>query len=467
MPNSTAQTRKTPQAEQLPVIVIGAGPVGLAAAAQLHERGLDCMVFEACSSAGAAIAQWGHTRLFSPWEYNIDAAARRLLESTGWTAPDPQQLPTGHELITHYLTPLAAVLGETIQLGARVVAVSRAGIDKTRSAHRDTTPFLVRVAHSDGTFDDVLASHVIDASGTWSRPNPLGQAGLSAPGETSAIANGLITAPLPDVTGTDRHRFANRHVLVVGAGHSAANTLLDLAELAQQASETQISWAVRSDDVSSVYGGEANDELAARGALGTRLRQLVSAGKIEVHTSFVITGFDHDDGVLTVQATTPEGKTQLDVDVLVPATGFRPDLNMLSELRLDLDPAVEAPRELGPLIDPEFHSCGSVQPHGERLLAHPEPGFYIVGMKSYGRAPTFLMATGYEQARSIAAALAGDRKAADDVQLVLPETGVCTTNLNGTRDAAVRHIDVSPGQGCCTTAAAAPELLPKPVSTCC
>ena len=100
--------------------------------------------------------------------------------------------------------------------------------------------------------------------------------------------------------------------------------------------------------------------------------------------------------------------------------------------------------QLGPLIDPEFHACGSVEPHGERVLAHPETNIYIVGIESYGRAPTFLMATGYEQVRSIAAALAGDRKAADAVHLELPETGVCTTDLGGSCDAPAPA-----GDACC------------------
>jgi len=237
----------------------------------------------------------------------------------------------------------------------------------------------------------------------------------------------------------DRTRFAKRRVLVVGAGHSAANTLLDLAQLATDAPETQIHWAIRSADPSRVYGGEDQDELAARGALGTRLRHLVDAGAITLHPSTILTGFTSIDAGLTVTVQTPSGVQELAADVVVPATGFRPELGMLQELRLDLDPAVEAPRALGPLIDAEFHSCGSVDPHGERVLAHPESGFYIVGMKSYGRAPTFLMATGYEQVRSIAAALAGDRQASDDVHLNLPETGVCTTEL----------LTVSPGATTC------------------
>ncbi|MCW4460037.1 NAD(P)-binding domain-containing protein [Microbacterium sp. MPKO10] len=435
----------------LPVVVIGAGPVGLAAASHLLERGQTPMIVESGPRVGSAIRDWGHTRLFSAWRYNMDAAARRLLEPTGWTAPDLDALPTGNDIVTEYLEPLAATdaLTGCIRTNSRVIAVSRVGMDKTRTRGREQTPLLVRVER-DGHLEEIHARAVIDASGTWAQPNPLGQAGLPAVGEVEAISQGLITAPLPDVNGADRNRFAGRHVLVVGAGHSAANTLLALGELAEHEPETRISWAVRSRDVSRVYGGEERDELAARGDLGSRLRGLVETGRIGVHTSFTITGFTPGKS-LAVQADTPQGSEILNVDVLIPATGFRPDLDMLKELRLELEPAVEAPRQLGPIIDPEFHSCGTVPPHGERVLAHPEPNFYIVGMKSYGRAPTFLLATGYEQVRSIAAALAGDREAADNVQLELPETGVCTTDLGGSCDASA-----STEASCCSTG---PQLI--------
>jgi hypothetical protein len=109
---------------------------------------------------------------------------------------------------------------------------------------------------------------------------------------------------------------------------------------------------------------------------------------------------------------------------------------MLRELRLDLDDIVEAPRRLAPLIDPNVHTCGTVEPHGFAELTHPEENFYLAGMKSYGRAPTFLLATGYEQVRSIAAHLAGDERAARTVALVLPATGVCSTGLAGADQAS-------------------------------
>ncbi len=141
-----------------------------------------------------------------------------------------------------------------------------------------------------------------------------------------------------------------------------------------------------------------------------------------------------------------------EVDEVVVLTGFRPNLSWLSELRLDLDATLQAPVALAPLIDPNVHSCGTVYPHGVKELAHPEPDVYLAGMKSYGRAPTFLARTGYEQVRSIAAALAGDRESAERVELVLPETGVC--GGAGVFDDPAQDQD----GGCCGTAAE-PETL--------
>jgi hypothetical protein len=274
--------------KNLPVAVIGAGPVGLAAAAHLLERGLQPLIFEAGPTAGAAIEQWRHIRLFSPWRFNLDAAAVRLLEPTGWVPPRPTALPYGGELIDNYLAPLAAIpaIGSRLQTGARVLAVTRQGMDKTHTRNRGTTPFVVRVEHQGGQVRDHTVAGVIDASGTWSTRNPLGTSGLPASGEESAAER--IASPLPDVTGRDRGTFAGRRVLVVGAGHSAANTLINLAGLAQEEPDTAIVWAVRGPSAEKVYGGGDADGLPARGQLGSRLRRLVEAGTIELHTGFGI-----------------------------------------------------------------------------------------------------------------------------------------------------------------------------------
>ncbi|MDI2130159.1 FAD-dependent oxidoreductase [Yinghuangia seranimata] len=456
---STAQDQA---AAELPVVVIGAGPIGLAAAAHLVERGLEPLVLEAGDSVGAAIQEWGHVRLFSPWEFDTDAAARRLLEPTGWTAPPAEVLPTGAELVRDYLAPLAATaqLAPRIRTNTRAVAVSRRGIDKTRTIGREDHPLFVRTIDGEGFVRDIEARAIIDASGTWGRANPLGDSGLAAVGEADAAP--YLTGALPDVLGRDRARFAGKHALVVGMGHSAANTLLSLVELAEAEPGTRVTWAVRGASVARLYGGGDADGLPARGALGSRVKQAVQAGVITLVRSFTITKFEVPDGAsdpVEVVGSTPDGTQRIAADVVVAATGFRPDLDMLREVRLEIDASTEAPVKLAPMIDPNFHSCGTVPPHGENELAHPEKDFYIAGMKSYGRAPTFLMATGYEQVRSIVAAIAGDREAADNVELELPETGVCSTNLPGEDEAG------GCGSSCGTTAEPV-AVQPVAVSSC-
>lgn len=438
--------------QNYPVVIIGAGPIGLAAAAHLIERNQQVRILEAGPSAGTAMAQWGHIKLFSTWRYNIDAAARRLLETPtenyagDWESPRETRLPTGADMIAEYLAPLAAhpVLASKISYGHKVTHVTRLqadgkGVDKTSSKNRKDSLFLVRTETASGT-EDVVARAVIDASGTWSMLNPVGRSGIEAIGETKARDAGFITSSLPDPLGGELERFAGKTILVLGAGHSAANTLISLGHLRQQHPDTTVFWGLRGvANPVRLYGGGAADELPARGQLGTSLRRFVENGDITILENTSVASLVTGDQ-LTVKLA---DNSSLVVDLVVPATGFRPDLAMLSELRLDLDQIVEAPRELGPLIDPEFHSCGTVTAHGERVLSHPETNFYIVGMKSYGRAPTFLMATGYEQVRSIAAALAGDRVAADLVELELPETGVCSTDLGGSCDAPAPVVSAS------------------------
>ncbi len=425
------------------IAVIGAGPIGLAAAAHLVAKGETPVVLEAGETVGAQVLAWRHVQVFSPWRYNVDPVAETLLRASGWKEPDPEVLPTGAEIVADYLQPLAALpqIAPHVRLGARVVAVARAGYDKMKTTGREAAPFELRVRSTAGE-ETLVADAVIDASGTYGVPNPLGANGLAAIGEPRC--SGRIFYGIPDVLGVHRRRYAGRRTLVVGSGHSAFNALLDLAELASTSANTTLTWAVRRSEVGAMYGGSEADALPARGSLGARLRGLVDAGRVRLVTGFRTAELrDDGSGVTVIDAS---GRALGPFDEIVGATGFRPDLAMLGELRLDIDPAVESPRSLAPLIDPNLHSCGTVPPHGAAELRHPEPGFYVVGMKSYGRAPTFLMLTGYEQVRSVVAELTGDLEAARRVELTLPATGVCSaTPAAGTETA------------CCTVTAEATE----------
>lgn len=435
----------------LPVAVIGAGPVGLAAAAHLLERGQTPIVLEAGSSIGANVLDWGHVRMFSPWEYTVDQACVRLLEAHGWHMPQADALPTGHDLVERYLRPLSELpeLREHLHLNARVIAVTRRDVDKMKDAGREEAAFVLHVIYTDGQVAArealIEASAVIDASGTWQRPNPLGAGGLPAMGEKQHTA--YIHYGIPDVLGKQRSHYAGQRVMVVGSGHSAINALLDLAQLRRESPALQIFWAMRGTHLQRVFGGGEDDALPARGQLGSRIQALVAEGAVQIASPYRVRQIASAAQGIQVIGETPDGLRTIEVDRLIAATGARPDLEMLRELRLDLDPALESARVLGPMIDPNIHSCGTVRPHGEAELRHPEQNFYIVGMKSYGRAPTFLLATGYEQVRSVAAALSGDWEAARDVQLHLPETGVCSTDL------------AADGSACCSPVSRQPVIL--------
>lgn len=420
---------------QLPVAVIGAGPIGLAAAAELARRDIPFIVFEAGRAAGANLESYRHVRLFSPWRYNLDRAGRALLGATAWEAPDLDDLPTAGDVVDRYLAPLAShpALYPNVRYGARVVSLTKAGFDKVKTAGREAAPFVLRVLEGDAE-REYRARAVIDAAGTWNQPNPLGANGLPALGET-ALASRILYG-MPDVLGRDRARFAGKRVLVVGAGHSAAGSLIALAELAAQEPSTRLVWAIRGSNLARVFGGGEADGLPARGALGQRLKALKQAGRLELHEGFRIRELRRNAAAIDVVDERGDARIIAGVDEIIAATGARPNLAIASELRVRLDPWLESTELLAPLIDPNEHSCGTVRPHGHRELAHPERGYYAVGAKSYGRAPNFLMATGFEQVRSVVAALAGDRVAADEVRLELPQTGVCSATFATAKETA-------------------------------
>ena len=462
--------------QDLPVAVIGAGPVGLAAVARLIERGITPVVLEAGRRVGANLFDYGHVRLFSPWKYDVDPAMAAMLKSHGWKAPAEGELPLAGEVAEQVLEPFARLpeVAPYLQLETRVLSITREGFDKVKTLGRERAPFVIRAIRNGKVFE-LRARAVIDSSGTWSMPNPLGSGGLPAIGETELARS--IHYGIPDVLGAQRQRYVGKRTLVVGAGHSAANSLLALAELARSEPGTRLVWAVRSPVLRRVFGGGSSDALPARGQLGSQLRALRDKGELEFVSGLRISELRRvEDGTLTVDGLDAEGNARSvsGINEIVCATGQRPDLSLASELRVKLDPWLESTEALGPLIDPNEHSCGTVRPHGHRELSHPEAGFYTVGVKSYGRAPTFLMATGFEQVRSVVAAIAGDPKAADRVELDLPETGVCgapafvnAVSIGGCCGSPAKAAESALASSCSTGGCGASEPAVETTSKCC
>lgn len=424
----------------LPVVVIGSGPIGLAAASHLILRNEPVRVLEASPAIASHLRDWAHVRLFSVWEQCVDEAAVTLLKRNGWKGVPADGLPTGGDLVRDYLQPLAATpeLSDVIETDARVVRVVRRGADRISAKQREDRPFEITVETAAGQRRKMLVRAVIDTSGTWQNPNPLGADGWPAEGEEQASR--FIRYGIPDVNGADRADYTGKRVAVVGGGHSAANALLDLALLAERDSAATVTWVVRGGSLATIFGGGASDQLPARGALGRRLKALTEQGRLTLVMSFTTERVASGTDGLRLEGMSQGMRREAGpFDRIIAATGQRPDFGFARELQLDLHPVVESTRQLGPLIDPNLHSCGTVPPHGWRELAHTEDGYFVAGIKSYGRAPTFLLLTGYEQVRSIAAHLAGDHQAAGDVRLVLPETGVCNATLE----------EVAPGGACC------------------
>ncbi|MEH7226624.1 NAD(P)-binding domain-containing protein [Bacillus sp. JJ1566] len=416
------------QQSNLPVGIIGGGPVGLAAAAHLVQKGESFILFEAGATVGSNILEWGHVKMFSPWQYNIDRVSKELLEKSGWVSPNENLLPTGKELVEEYLLPLSQLkeMKDNIILNANVVGIARKGIDKLKNAKREDVPFQIYV-EIEGDTKVFEAKAVIDSSGTWKNPNPALSNGIWTNAERTL--NNHIYYGIPNVNKLE-DRYKDKTVMVIGSGHSAINALLELVELKCNYPNTNIYWVLRKQHVNEAYGGQENDGLQARGELGIKIQKMVESEQIKVLTPFYIHTLKGENGKITVTGNLNSEEVSIpDIDEIVVSTGFRPDVSFLHEIRLNLNPAVESVEALAPLIDPNIHSCGTVRPHGEEKLRQTEKNFYIIGMKSYGRAPTFLLATGYEQVRSVVAYLIGDLGGAKEVHLELPETGVCSTNI--------------------------------------
>jgi cation diffusion facilitator CzcD-associated flavoprotein CzcO len=391
--------------------IVGAGPVGLEAASAALDAGFDVHVFER-GEVGAHPLAWGHVRMFTPWRMNVGQSSRARLDRSGWAPPDPEACPTGAELATRCLHPLAALpeLRDRVHTHSQVVHIGRRGLVKSDgpAAERRSRPFRLLVRDQGGRENFLSAYAVIDASGVYGQPNWAGDGGIPARSELY-LAPQLSYHP-DDVLGLGRDRYAGRRVMVIGAGTSAATTVVSLARLVREAPGTQVVWATRRS-ADEILPPIADDPLSERHALYARARELArGADPAVAHVGGArVDGFEFNSATHRYRVTLMVGEQPRveEVERIIVNTGFGPDDSLYRELQIHECYASRGPMKLSAALDGAGASdCLTVPAFGADALANPEPDFYILGHKSYGRNPSFLLETGYKQVADVVAALA-------------------------------------------------------------
>jgi hypothetical protein len=385
----------------LPVAVLGAGPVGIDAALALADRGLPFRLYEAGDAVGAHVRDWAHVEMFSPWSMNVSGRMAAALAAAGYEVPAGDACPTGGDLLARLLEPLAALpaIAAGLRLGTRVAAVGREGLlkhEEIASRRRAARPFRLLLSDRDGERVET-ASLVIDCTGTYGNPNALGDGGIPAPGEAAAAER--ICHRIPDL-GHDGDSWAGRRVLLVGSGHSAQTAARDLADLAARAPGTRIDWLRRGDGEAD-WGSPEGDALPGRAALAARATALVGgASAAMVAHRGVVEALARDNGQVRVRLRRDDGgPRELVVDRVLALTGGVGDHRLYRQLQVHECYATAAPMKLAAAIlgAAGGGDCLASGSHGPQTLTSPEPGFFILGAKSYGRSPGFLLRTGWQQ----------------------------------------------------------------------
>ena len=385
--------------------IIGAGPTGLDAALAAADRGWPFTVYEAGDGAAANIRSWGHVRLFTPWSMNVSPRMAAHLSAAGREVPAGDDCPTGNELADRLLAPLTdlAELAGSIRCRARVTALGRQGLlkhEEIANDQRAARPFRLLVEAAGGE-EVATADAVLDCSGAYGSPNSTGDGGIPAVGE-QALADRIVRT-LPDVL-ADPSSWAGQRVLLVGAGHSAQTAALALARLAAQAPGTEVVWAVRSTE--PTWGAVDEDPLAARAGLTSEARRLAAGVPgVELRAGVVVEALADRGG--RVAATLRNGTTdEVVVDRVVSLTGYVGDHNLYRQLQVHECYATSAPMNLSAaLLGAAAGDCLQQESHGVDVLRNPEPNFFILGAKSYGRNNQFLMRIGWDQVDEVFGAL--------------------------------------------------------------
>jgi NADPH-dependent 2,4-dienoyl-CoA reductase/sulfur reductase-like enzyme len=401
------------------IAILGAGPTGLEAALAAADGGFPFILYEAAPTAAGHVRSWGHVRLFTPWEMDVSPRMRRHLAAAGQTAPGGAGCPTGSELADRLFEPLAALpaVAPHLRLGTRVLGVGREGLlkhEEIATAERGRRPFRLLMSDAAGREWTEAADVVIDATGTYGHPNSLGDGGIPAPGER-ALA-GAIRRDIPDPA-REAADWAGKTVLLAGAGHSAQTAARDLAALAREAPGTRVIWALRKDG--SSWGSPAGDPLPERAALAAEAAALAGGASpaVAARRGVVVEEVSRPNGRLEVVLRNGAGRERLAVDRILALTGFVGDHQLYRQLQVHECYATCGPINLSAaLLGAGAGDCLGQTTHGVATLTNPEPGFYILGSKSYGRNNTFLMRVGWEQVGEVFGALGGregDREVAD------------------------------------------------------
>lgn len=384
------------------VAVLGAGPVGLEVALAARERGFPLRIYEAATRPAGHVRAWGHVRLFTPWDMNVSQRMRGALEDAGrGLEVEWKESPRGHEYADRVLDPLWDLpeLSRGLRTGTRVVAVGREGTLKHEaigSEQRRDRPFRILTVDGAGNEEVEHADLVFDCTGKWGNPNALGDGGIPAPGEAAMGARITRRIPEPEVL---QREWAGRTTLLVGAGHSAQTAARALAEVATTDSDTRVIWAVRGSDPD--WGAVPDDPLERRRELVADARNLSSGGSpaVDFVPGVVVERIDEAGDRMRVELRSQDGvREPVEVDRILSLTGGVGDHTLYRQLQVHECYATSGPMKLSAaLLGAGSVDCLEQESHGAETLMNPEPDFYIMGDKSYGRNNTFLLQVGWSQ----------------------------------------------------------------------
>jgi hypothetical protein len=388
------------------IAIVGAGPIGLDAALAAAEAGFDFTLYEATSAPGGHVRSWGHVRLFTPWSMNVSPRARSALAAAGIEVPTGEECPTGRELAERLLAPVASLeqIAPHIEYGARILEIGRDGLLKTDeigTGARADVPFRLLIQDADGGERVAYADAVLDCSGTYGTPNAMGVGGIQAPGERS-VADRVIHR-IPDLDVDDFQGavagLAGYRILLVGAGHSAQTAARDLARLIQRAPGTSVVWAIRRQEPD--FGSVEDDPLPARAELVKTASALAGSREspLDVRLGTVVEALAPSKDGIVATLRGPGGETDsVVVDRIISLTGSVGDARMYRQLQVHECWATAGPMKLAAaLLSSSSDDCLAETSHGVDSLVNPEPNFFVLGEKSYGRNTNFLMRVGWQQ----------------------------------------------------------------------